>query len=470
MHKNESSDSFRDHVAHQSKEGKREWIYPKIIKGKFYAYRSYFSWFLLLFFFAAPFIKINGYPLLLFNVLERKFVIFGQPFWPQDFHVFVFLTLTFLLFIVLFTVIFGRVWCGWACPQTIFMEMVFRRLENAIEGNSVQQKKLDAMSWNIEKITKKTIKHSLFYGVSLLISHTFLAYIIGYEVLWSKITGPFSENYGTLISLVVFSIIFYLVFAKMRELVCIMACPYGRLQGVMLDPNSMVVAYDDVRGEPRGKLKKTEIHDELGDCVDCGLCVDVCPTGIDIRNGTQLECINCTMCMDACDSVMKKINRPVGLIRIDSKNNIDQNIGFKLSPRIIAYSVVMFLLVGVSFAILATRKSVEAHVFRIPGSTYSENEDGKITNMYTLELVNKTFEDKTFGVQLSPAHSGTNAQLVLTDQDSILQLNQEEKKVIMITMEQRDIHENDVPMQLDVYVNGEIINRINTNFLAPVRQ
>jgi cytochrome c oxidase accessory protein FixG len=470
MSKHENGESFRDHVAHQTKEGKREWIYPKIIKGKFYKYRSYFSWFLLAFFFIAPFVKIAGYPLLLLNVLERRFVIFGQPFWPQDFHVFVFLTLTLLVFIVLFTVVFGRVWCGWACPQTIFMEMVFRKIENLIEGNSIKQKKLDAMPWNGEKIYKKTLKHSVFYLISLLISHTFLAYIIGYEVLWAKITGPFSENYGTLLSLMVFSFIFYLVFAKMRELVCIMACPYGRLQGVMLDPNSMVVAYDHVRGEPRGKIRKNEEQGDKGDCVDCGLCVDVCPTGIDIRNGTQLECINCTICMDACDAVMDKIDKPIGLIRIDSKNNIEKKQGFKFTPRIIAYTAVMGILFFASFAILATRKSVEANVLRIAGSTYSESDDGRVTNMYNLELVNKTFEDKPFKVALNPGNSGKNAKLVLTDQDTILQSNSEEKKVIMITMERLDIDENDVPMQLDIYIDGKVIRAVETNFLAPVRQ
>ena len=164
--KKHEEESFRDHVGNQTKEGKREWIYPKIIKGKFYESRSYFSWFLLAFFFIAPFVKINGYQLLLLNFIERKFVIFGQPFWPQDFFLFVVLTLTFLVFIVVFTVVFGRVWCGWACPQTIFMEMVFRKIENLIEGNANKQKKLDAMPWNREKIFKKGLKHSVFYTVS----------------------------------------------------------------------------------------------------------------------------------------------------------------------------------------------------------------------------------------------------------------------------------------------------------------
>lgn len=468
--KKHGEESYRDHVGHQSKDGKREWIYPKIIKGAFYKYRTYFSWFLLAFFFGAPFIKIGDYPLLLLNILERKFVIFGQPFWPQDFYVFVILTLTLLVFIVLFTVVFGRVWCGWACPQTIFMEMVFRKIENLIEGNANKQKKLDAMPWNREKILKKSLKHSVFFLISLLISHTFLAYIIGYEQLWSKITGPFSANYVTFLSLIIFSFVFYLVFAKMRELVCIMACPYGRLQGVMLDPNSMVVAYDYQRGEPRGKIRKNLNQDEKGDCVDCNLCVDVCPTGIDIRNGTQLECINCTACMDACDSVMTKVKKPEGLIRIDSKNNIESNKGFRFSPRIIAYTAVMLILVGASITILATRKSVEANVLRIPGSTYSEAEDGRVTNMFNLSMVNKTFEDKVYRVELAESENSANATLMLVQKDSILMSNNEVKKVFMIYKEQKDIHQNEIPMEVNLFIDDELINTSKFTFLAPVRK
>ena len=465
MSGHENTENFREHLANVTETGKRIWIYPKIIKGVFYKYRTYVSWFLLAFFFLAPFIKINGYPLLLLNVFERKFVIFGQPFWPQDFLVFVFLALTILVFIVLFTVVFGRVWCGWACPQTIFMEMVFRKIENLIEGNSIKQKKLDEMPWNAEKISKKGLKHFVFFAISFLISHTFLAYLIGYEQLWDKITGPFSENYVTFFSLVIFTFVFYLVFARLRELVCIMICPYGRLQGVMLDPNSMVVAYDEVRGEPRGKIKKNENQNEKGDCVDCGLCVDVCPTGIDIRNGTQLECINCTACMDACDHVMDKIKKPRGLIRIDSINNIRNKVGFSFTPRIIAYSLVMVLLFGASITILATRKSVEANILRVSGKTYEEGSNGKIINMYTLEMVNKTFDDKTFDMVLE----APNAELILTDQDSVLQSNNEEKKVFMIQMNQKDIDENEIPMDLKLYVDGELIKDFETTFLAPVR-
>lgn len=459
---------FREQLANQSKSGKPEWIYPSIIKGKFYAYRNYLSWFPLALFFASPFIKIGDYPLLLLNVLERKFVIFGQPFWPQDFLFFVITVLTFLVFIVLFTVVFGRVWCGWACPQTIFMEMVFRKIENWIEGNSIQQKKLNEMPWNSKKILKKFTKHGLFYLISFLISHTFLAYIIGYENLWSKIQGPISENYVAFFSLVLFSFVFYFVFAKMRELVCIMVCPYGRLQGVMLDQNSMVVAYDHIRGEPRGKIKRSENQKDKGDCVDCKLCVDVCPTGIDIRNGTQLECINCTACIDACDMVMEKVDLPSGLIRIDSKNNIENNREFKFTSKIMAYIVVMVILLISSVALVVTRESVEVNIFRAAGTTFSENSENRISNIFNLSLINKTFEDKKYDLKIVKSDQSIGTSLFVIQKDSLIQSNSEKKKVFIIYKDKNTIRDNEIPMQIEVYIDSKYLKTLNLKFLAPI--
>ncbi len=459
------TENFREHLGNQDNTGKRIWLYPKIIKGRLYKYRTYLSWFYLAFFFAGPFIKINGYPLLLLNVMERRFVIFGQPFWPQDFHLLVILLLTSIVFIVLFTVVYGRVFCGWVCPQTVFLEMVFRKLENLIEGNTNKQKKLDAMPWNREKITKKGLKFIVFYGVSFLIANTFLAYLIGWENLHAKITGPFMEGLPSLAGLVVFTTVFYLVFSKVRELVCIMICPYGRLQGVMLDPNSMVVAYDDVRGEPRGKIRRNEDQAEKGDCVDCGLCVDVCPTGIDIRNGTQLECVNCTACMDACDSVMDKIKKPRGLIRIDSLNNIKNKTGFRFSPRVIAYSVLMVILLGVFGFLLAGRTDVEAHILRIPGQqTYFEEPGGIISNIYNLEMVNKTFDGKRFRLESStPGYD-----VIIADTSSTLDANEELKRIFRVTQPEADVKDYKRTIELTVYIDGKKLKSFETTFFAPI--
>jgi cytochrome c oxidase accessory protein FixG len=461
---NSNSESFRDHLGNQTKKGKRLWLYPKIIKGKYYKYRTYLSWVYFAFFFIAPFIKINGNPLLLLNVLERKFVILGQPFWPQDFHLLVFLILSFVVFIILFTVVFGRVFCGWACPQTIFMEMLFRKIETAIEGNPSKRKKLDAMPWNKEKIMKKGLKHAAFFGMSFLIANTFLAYIIGVEELIAKITGPFMENAWTLVGLLVFTFVFYLVFSKVRELVCIMICPYGRLQGVMLDQNSMVVAYDFERGEPRGKIRKSEDQAQKGDCVDCGLCVDVCPTGIDIRNGTQLECVNCTACMDACDGVMDKIKKPKGLIRIDSITNIKEKIGFRFTPRIISYMVLMGVLLSVFVALLATRTDIEAHILRTRGKSYFPEGD-LITNVYNFTLVNKTFDDKNLTFELKDP----NAELVLVDMSGKLEANSEKKTIFMIKKKRDLLTDRSTKMEIDMYADGEKLKTLKTNFLGPFK-
>ncbi|HEX8607869.1 MAG TPA: cytochrome c oxidase accessory protein CcoG, partial [Pedobacter sp.] len=292
---------------------KRTWIYPKIIKGKLYKNRALLSYFLLALLFSAPFLKFNGEQLILLDVLARKFVFFGVVFWPQDFYLFVLALLTFIVFIVLFTVIFGRVFCGWVCPQTIFLEMVFRRIENWIEGDRIQQQKLDDGPLTGNKLFKKVSKHAIFLTISFLIANTFLAYVIGSDKLITIITEPVSIHLSGFISIGIFSLLFYLVFSRMRELVCTVACPYGRLQGVLLDNQTILVAYDYLRGEPREKIKKG-VESEHGDCIDCNLCVQVCPTGIDIRNGTQMECVNCTACIDACDMVMEKIDRPSRLI------------------------------------------------------------------------------------------------------------------------------------------------------------
>ena len=327
------NENFRDSIGTITEEGKRAWVFPKKPSGKFYEYRKYVSYFLLAFLLLSPFIKINGNQFLMFNILERRFNIFGFPFWPQDFHLFVISMLIGVVFITLFTVAFGRIFCGWICPQTIFMEMVFRRIEYWIEGDRNKQRKLDRQKWDAEKIRKKSLKTIIFIIISFVISNVFLAYIISSDKLIQYITeGPFN-NVSTLISLIIFTAVFYFVFAWFREQVCIIACPYGRLQGVLLDTKSIVVAYDHKRGEAengRKTFRKNEDREALGhgDCIDCFQCVHVCPTGIDIRNGTQLECVNCTACIDECDHIMESINLPKGLIRYASEENIETKNAF----------------------------------------------------------------------------------------------------------------------------------------------
>lgn len=394
---NLQDDSFRDSIGTIDKEGKRAWVFPKIPKGKWYDRRKWVSYLLLLFLFAAPFIKINGNQFLLFNVIDRKFNIFGFPFWPQDFYLFVITMIIGVVGLALFTVAFGRIFCGWICPQTIFMEMVFRRIEFWIDGDRGAQIKLNKQAWDAEKIRKRVTKWVIFFIISFLIANIFLAYVIGSDELLKMVTEGPTHNTSTLIALLIFTAVFYFIYAWFREQVCIIACPYGRLQGVLLDNKTIVVAYDHKRGEAengRAKFKKNEDRTALGkgDCIDCHQCVNVCPTGIDIRNGTQLECVNCTACIDECDFIMESVNLPKGLIRFASEDEIVKKEKFVFTTRMKGYVAVLTILTGIFIGLLFLRNDVQATVLRLPGQLF-EHKGDKISNVFTYKIVNKTVKD-----------------------------------------------------------------------------
>jgi cytochrome c oxidase accessory protein FixG len=457
---------FREHLSNVTQQGKRIWVYPRIEKDVLYRWRTYFSWVLLAVLFAGPFLEIDGHPLFLFNILQRKFIFFGVLFVPQDFHLVAIGLLTFIVFVILFTVVYGRVWCGWACPQTIFMEMLFRKIEIWIEGDYKAQQRLDAAPWNREKVFKKTLKHAIFFVLSFAIANTFLAYIIGKDALLQIMTDSPLEHLGGLLALVAFTGAFYFVFARFRELVCIIVCPYGRLQGVLLDKQSIVVAYDNVRGEPRGHITKKEANPSpKGDCIDCGICVQVCPTGIDIRNGTQLECINCTACIDACNIVMDKVKKPRGLIRYDSLDGIAKQKKLRFTPRIAAYTTVLTLLLGVLGFLLATRDDLEATVLRASGLTFQKQANGQVSNLYNLEVVNKTFDD--LDVELRP----TNPKATIKFVGKPLRVIKHEgisKTAFFLELPQSSIQENKTPIEIAILSKGKVIDRIKTTFMAPV--
>lgn len=455
--------NFRDHLPSISDtENKRKWMYPQIIKGKLYHYRDKLSYFFLLILFGSPFIKINGEQLILLNIIERKFVFFGVIFWPQDFYLFVLAILTFMVFIVMFTAIFGRVWCGWACPQTIFMEMVFRKVENWIEGDYIQQQKLDSAPLSPEKVLKKGAKHFIFILISFFISNIFLAYIIGSDALIKIMTEPIEQHTSGFISIWIFTFVFYLVFSYVRELVCTVICPYGRLQGVLLDNQSMIVAYDYERGEPRGKISKNA-EQHLGDCIDCKLCVHVCPTGIDIRNGTQLECINCTACIDACDMVMEKTHRPTRLIGFMSEDQIKSKSAFKLSKKVYAYSLVFLILVSVLSYLLISRSAIETTVLRAGGTLYQMRDNGTVSNLYNAELVNKTTENVVF--EMKPEDENVIIQYIR--KENSIKKGGSVKVTFFVIIPQKDIKKYKSEIEIDIYSNGKKIDEIKTNFIAP---
>lgn len=458
--------TFRDSLSTVQDDGKRNWVYPKKVKGFFYKYRTYLSWILLAILFAGPFIQVDGRPWLLFNIFERKFIIFGAVFWPQDTHLLIFLLLIFFVFVILFTVIFGRIWCGWACPQTLFMEMVFRKIEYMIEGDANQQRALDAMPWNGEKIIKKGSKLLIFGLISLLIGHLVMAYLIGIDQVREIVTQPPTANLAGFIGLVAFSGIFMFVFTWFREQACTVVCPYGRLQGVLLDNNSINVMYDYVRGEPRGPIRKNKVEETpLGDCVDCNLCVQVCPTGIDIRNGVQMECVNCTACIDACDEVMVKVDRPKGLIRYASENSIQQGFQKLITNRVKAYSVVLVILVAGFISLIATRDELQATVTRFPGMTYQMRDNGTVSNLYQITLINKTFEPQT--VDLSSLVEGMDVEIV-GGQNWVLEPQSKVEGRFFIVTDQKSVNRPQQEIQLSLVHADKEIDKIETSFMAPV--
>jgi cytochrome c oxidase accessory protein FixG len=447
-----------------SKEKKRKWIYAKKPSGKLYVYRQWVGYSLLLFLFAAPFIKLNGNPFLMFNIVERKFSIFGNMFFPQDLHIFVFGSLIILVGIVLFTAVYGRVWCGWTCPQTIFMELIFRRIEYLIEGDWTQQKKLnegpntDARAW------KKLLKHTVFILISCFISNIFLAYIIGVDELLKIISDPIDQHLGGFTAIVIFTALFYFVFAHVREIVCTTICPYGRFQGVLLDDQSMSVAYNAERGEPRGKLTKQQ-ETKLGDCVDCGLCVHVCPTGIDIRNGVQLECVNCTACVDACDAVMDKIGKPTRLIGFYSLGEVEGKKDFKKSSvRPILYTSVLVILSIVFFYLIFNRAPIDGSLLRATGSTYQTMPDGRVSNLYTIELINKSGQTIPFEMKASDP----NYELQLVNKIDSLAKDGTAKLSFFLIANKDKIETYKTKTSVQILSEGKEVNRLKTTFICPL--
>ncbi|WP_430809936.1 MULTISPECIES: cytochrome c oxidase accessory protein CcoG [unclassified Carboxylicivirga] len=465
---NHPDKDFRDRIVTMNQEGRRNWVYANQPKGKYYTARTIVGLVLLVFLFAAPHIRVaNGEPLLLFNILERKFVLFGVVFWPQDFHLFVIGLITIIISIVTFTVVYGRIWCGWTCPQTVFMEIVFRRIEYWIEGSGDQQRIRAKGEDTFDRVWRSFLKHFIFIIISWAITHTMLAYIVGADTVHDYIIGSPGENLSVFIAIMVFTGAFYFVFAYFREQVCSLVCPYGRLQGALLDNNTLMVTYDFKRGEQRAPMRKGEDRQASGkgDCVNCHKCVAVCPAGIDIRNGIQLECINCTACMDACDSTMRRYQLPEGLIRITSQNNITNGTSFKWTPRIIAYTSLTVALIGVLVVLFTLRSSYETTILRVQGSLYQKLDEGHYSNIYNYKIVNKTDNEGDLSIRLiSPKGSVELA-------GNNMQVKKQEKiqGAFLIKLHEEELEGSSTGVVLGVYNGNELIETIHTTFVGPNR-
>jgi cytochrome c oxidase accessory protein FixG len=466
MEEFEEFDDFRDKQSTIGDDGSRVWVYPKKPHGKLYNYRKLVSVALLAIFFILPFVKVKGDPFLLFNILERKFIIFGVMFYPQDFHLFVLSMIAFIVFIVLFTVIYGRIFCGWICPQTIFMEFVYRQIEYWIEGNYNQQRKLDAAPTDFNKLWRKGSKHLIFYLISFITAHFFLAYITGIDHVKQLISDGPSAHLAGFAGILIFSGVHYFVFAKLREQVCIIICPYGRLQGVLLDRNSIVVSYDHKRGEPRGKYNPLENRADKnkGDCVECGSCQVVCPTGIDIRNGTQLECINCTACIDACNAVMHRVKMPEGLIRYASESSIADNVRLKINTRIVFYSVVLtgiLLLIAFLFSI---RTDIESTILRQKGTMYQEYDSLHLSNIYQIQVINKTRNTLPVELKLEKPDRG---EIKMIGNPLVVEKGQVGEAQFLVLINKSDLKSSNTEIEFKVMSNGKEMDEIESTFVGP---
>ena len=470
----QDDERFRAELASVATDGKRKWVYARKPRGRFYTLRTLVSIVLLAFLAGAPFVTVGGHQFLLLNILERQFVFFGIPFWPDDLYLVAVLFLLGVVSIVLFTAILGRIWCGWLCPQTVFLEMVFRKLEWLIEGSPGAQHARARGPWTFDRLWRFALKQSLFFVISFLIANIFLAYVVSSKTLLSFVREGPAAHLETFLGLIFFTFVFYAVFARYREQACLVACPYGRFMSALVDENTVTITYDTTRGEPRSKWHRDDQRatEETGHCIDCHACVAVCPTGIDIRNGIQLECVACTACIDACDEIMEKTGLKKGLIRYASLNAITTRAKRWLTPRIKAYITIWILLVGVVITLFVTRSVFDVNILRAPGTTWTKTADG-IANFYQLNIINKQAVAVPYGLAvLSPA----GARITPLGLPKRVEAGEGMKGRFLITIPptveaaEREHSKHAIPevdIVLGITSNGALLKQVRTELILP---
>ncbi|MEO7086872.1 MAG: cytochrome c oxidase accessory protein CcoG [Gemmatimonadaceae bacterium] len=386
-------------------DGSRRWIRPKPSHGKFNTRRRVVAYGLMFVFFIIPYIRVAGKPLVLLDLPRREFTFVGVTFLPTDTLLLMLLMASILIGVFLLTALFGRVWCGWSCPQTVYMEFLFRPLERLFEGGRSGSLELDRQGLRGQFRGRRLAKYATYGVLSLFLTHTFLAYFIGIDqlVVWMQRSPADHPTSFAIMALVSTAIM--LNFTWFREQTCLVACPYGRLQSVLLDRQSLIVAYDVNRGEPRHKGRTKA--EGSGDCVDCNACVITCPTGIDIRDGLQMECIHCTQCADACDDIMTKLERPTGLIRYSSRAALESKHVSKLRPRTVLYPAALSLTFGGFLFALATRQPADVTVLRGLGAPYAVEGDGQIANQLRVKITNRTGVAHNYRIVIDSLESGT---------------------------------------------------------------
>lgn len=415
-----------DTVTTIREDGSRFFLHPADVRGFFTRHRRWSGLVLIAIYLALPWIPVGGYPAVFLDIAARRFHLFGITLAFQDTWLLFFAIsgLGFGLFFV--TSLFGRVWCGWACPQTVFLDHVYRRIERWIEGDAVQRRALDAAPWDARKATKRVGKQIAFIVVSAVIAHLFLAYYVSVPELWHWMREAPAEHWTAFVFVFIFTAGLYFNFAWFREQLCIVICPYGRLQSALTDDHTMVIGYDEKRGEPRGKPSDAGV----GDCIACNRCVQVCPTGIDIRHGLQLECIGCAACVDACDEVMTRLKRPTGLVRYDSLRGLEGGRTKWLRPRTIAYAVLMVIGASVATWAISTVRPASFGITRMPGAPYVVSET-TVRNQFLVRLVNKTDAPQRFTLSLP----GVPAEVSRTGFDGTVELAALGEQVVPLVLQ-----------------------------------
>lgn len=394
-----------------NKDGSRKWMYPRPSYGSMYRRRKVVGWGLIVLFFGLPILKIGGEPAVWLDFVRRRFAIFGQVFYATDTLLLMLLGLTLVLAVVWATALFGRVWCGWGCPQTVYMEFIFRPIDRLIEGTVAQQRRRDKKGWTQDKVWRTAAKLTLYTLIAAAMAHSFVAYFVSWGVLLEWMTGAPGKHWGFFMLMGATTALIVFDFAYFREQMCTIACPYARLQSVLLDPDSLIVSYDPGRGESRGRRSRTQREQEkqgiklnLGDCIDCGACVRTCPTGIDIRDGLQLECIGCTQCIDACDAIMIGVDKEPGLIRYTSENKVEHKPSKFLRPRVLIYTGLLLLFSGVLVYMATHTSGFEVGMVRATGEPFVVLPDGQVSNHFKLRAQNRTSTTRQLGVSVDPAH------------------------------------------------------------------